>query len=64
MNFLEIFAYIGLGGIIVTLSGYNYVMWCVKKSEKHIREYIDMCDSETEKEAIRGFLEENLNKLK
>lgn len=64
MNWIEGFAYVGLGGIVATLSGWNYVLWCVKKSEERIRKYAEECDDETEKQAIIGFLEESLNKIK
>lgn len=63
MSWLEIISYVSLGGVVATLSGWRYVMWCVKKSEEKIRNYADECD-ESEKEAIIGFLEESLNKLK
>lgn len=64
MSWLEIGAYISLGSIVATLSGWNYVLWCVDKSEEKIRKYVEDCDDETEKQAIIGFLEESLNKIK
>jgi hypothetical protein len=64
MSWLEIVSYVSLGGVVATLSGWNYVMWCVRKSEEKIRKYAAECDDESEKEAIIGFLEESLNKLK
>lgn len=64
MNWLEVSAYIGLSSIVATLSGWRYVMWCVKKSEKIIKDKLDGDElSESEKETIRLFLEESLNKL-
>ena len=64
MSWLEIVSYISLGGVVATLSGWNYMMWCVKKSEEKIRKFADEKCDETEKEEIIGFLEESLNKIK
>lgn len=64
MSWLEIVSYVSLGGVVATLSGWNYMMWCVKKSEEKIRKFADEKCDETEKEAIIGFLEESLNKIK
>ena len=64
MSWLEIVSYVSLGGVVATLSGWNYMMWCVKKSEEKIRKFADEKCDETENEAIIGFLEESLNKIK
>jgi hypothetical protein len=64
LKWLEIISYVSLGGVVATLSGWRYVMWCVRKSEEKIRKYAAECEDESEKEAIIGFLEESLNKLK
>ena len=40
-KFLEISAYIGLSALVGALSGWRYVMWCVDKSEKIIRDKLN-----------------------
>jgi len=64
MSWLEVVAYVGFGSVVSALTGWNYVLWCVRQSEERIRKFAEVECDETEKEAIKGFLEENLNKLK
>ena len=65
MKWLEISAYIGLSGLVGALSGWRYVMWCVEKSEKIILDKLNGDElSEEEKQVLRNFLDESLNKLK
>lgn len=64
-KFLEISAYIGLSALVGALSGWRYVMWCVDKSEKIIRDKLNGDElSAEEKEVLQNFLENSLNKIK
>mgnify|MGYP003649216484 CR=1 FL=1 len=65
MNWLEISAYVGLSSIVATLSGWNYVKWCVEKSAEKIRHHTSVSDyTAEEKELIEQYLQESLNKMK
>ncbi len=65
MKWLEVSAYIGLSSLVGALSGWRYVMWCVEKSEKIILDKLNGDElSDEEKQVLRNFLDESLNKLK
>jgi hypothetical protein len=65
MNWLEVSAYLGLSGIVATLTGWRFVLWCVDKSAEKIRHHTSMSDyTEEEKELIEKYLQESLNKIK
>ena len=66
MSLLEAVVYTGLGGIVATITGWNYVLKCVDESARLIREHTaESYDySAEEKELIEKYLQESLNKIK
>lgn len=65
MGFFVAFAYIVLGAVAGGFGAWRHVKNQVAKAELKIRNHVLVSDyDETEKEAIIGYLEESLNKMK
>ena len=65
MSWIELLAYTGLGGIVATITGWNYVLKCVDESARLIREQAASDDyTPEERELIENYLQESLNKIK
>ena len=56
-------SYVIFGGIVGTLTCWNYVLWCVKRSKKIIDDNKHTYSAE-EIQVIENFVDDCLNKLK